>query len=88
MQVKIVTGTQIRAARSALSWSVKDLSAATGVGTATLVRYEATMGVPTSRKGNIQKVISALEQAGIEFIGTPEDGPGIRIRPPKPGAAP
>jgi hypothetical protein len=23
---------------------------------------------------------SALENAGIEFIGTPEDGPGIRTR--------
>jgi hypothetical protein len=23
----------------------------------------------------------ALEAAGIEFIGTPDDGPGIRIRP-------
>jgi hypothetical protein len=22
-----------------------------------------------------------LEAAGIEFIGTPDDGPGIRIRP-------
>ena len=28
----------------------------------------------------------ALEAADIEFIGTPEDGPGVRIRtsPPKP----
>jgi hypothetical protein len=23
----------------------------------------------------------ALEDAGIEFIGTPDDGPGIRVRP-------
>jgi hypothetical protein len=23
----------------------------------------------------------ALEAAGIEFIGTPDDGPGIRARP-------
>jgi len=23
----------------------------------------------------------ALEAAGIEFIGTPDDGPGIRVRP-------
>jgi hypothetical protein len=25
----------------------------------------------------------ALEAAGIEFIGTPDDGPGIRVRPPR-----
>jgi hypothetical protein len=26
------------------------------------------------------EVQKALEAAGIEFIGTPEDGPGIRLR--------
>jgi hypothetical protein len=25
-------------------------------------------------------VQKALEAAGVEFIGTPEDGPGIRLR--------
>ena len=29
----------------------------------------------------ISKLVNALEVAGIEFIGTPEDGPGIRLRP-------
>ncbi|WP_269812835.1 hypothetical protein [Pontibaca salina] len=36
-----------------------------------------------STKANIQAIKSSLEAAGIEFIGTPEDGPGIRIRAPK-----
>jgi hypothetical protein len=26
------------------------------------------------------EIQKALEAAGIEFIGTPEDGPGIRLR--------
>jgi hypothetical protein len=28
-------------------------------------------------------VQAALEKAGIEFIGSPDDNPGIRIRMPK-----
>ena len=28
-------------------------------------------------------VKAALEAAGIEFIGTPDDSPGIRLRPQK-----
>ena len=28
-----------------------------------------------------------LEAAGIEFIGTPDEGPGIRIHAPKPDKA-
>lgn len=80
MQVRKITGTQIRAARGALGWSVQDLSEVAGVGTATIVRYETSKGVPPSRKGNLEAIMAAIESAGIEFIGTPDDGPGIRIR--------
>ena len=86
MQVQFITGSQIRAARGALGWSVQELAESTGVGTATIVRYETAEAVPPSRKGNLQKIIRELESAGIEFIGSPDNGPGIRIRtsPPKP----
>ena len=83
MQVIDITGIQLRAARGALGWSVVDLAKAANVGSATIVRYEATIGIPPSRKDNLQKLKSALESAGIEFIGTPTDRPGIRIGPPK-----
>jgi len=83
MQDLEITGTQLRAARGALNWSVKQLSDYTGVGTATIVRYEEVGGVPKSRKGNLELIIRALTEAGIEFIGTPEDRPGIRIVKPK-----
>lgn len=81
MQEQIVTSLQIRAARGALNWSISDLSQQSGVPPATLVRYEASRGVPKSRKGHFDTVVKALEAAGIEFIGTPDDGPGIRFRP-------
>lgn len=88
MQDGLITGLQIRAARGALGWSVSQLAQLTSVGTATIVRYEADIGVPTSRKGNLKKIKTALESAGIEFIGTPTDRPGIRIGHPKPNDAP
>jgi hypothetical protein len=80
MQERTVTSMQIRAARGALNWSIQDLSRNTGVPTATLVRYEGSNGSPKSRKGHLETVVATLESAGIEFIGTPEDGPGIRLR--------
>lgn len=84
MQENSITGLQIRAARGALGWSVSQLSERSNVGTATIVRYEAESGVPPSRKDNLSKLKTALETAGIEFIGTPDDRPGIRIGLPRP----
>ena len=77
------TGMQLRAARNALGWSIEKLSSATGVSVRTIIRYEDVDGVPRSRLGNVQKLETALEAAGIEFIGTPDDGPGIRVYPRK-----
>lgn len=70
---------QIRAARNALCWSIENLSEATGVSVRTIIRYEDVDGVPANRSGNLEKLVTALEFAGIKFIGTPDDGPGIRI---------
>jgi len=75
----MLTGQQIRAARGALNWSVQRLSEQTGVGSATIVRYEQVPGVPKSRKDSLMRIRQELEAAGIEFIGTPDDAPGIRI---------
>ena len=77
---KPITGEQIRAARGALNWSVRELADHSGVATATIVRYELEAGVPKSRKDNLGFLKRCFETAGIEFIGTPDDGPGIRIR--------
>jgi hypothetical protein len=58
---------------------VKNLADATGVGEATIKRYELNVGVPKSRMGHLEKLQEAFEAAGIEFIGKPDDAPGIRI---------
>ena len=55
-----------------------------GVGVRTIKRLEVADGVPQSHSSTLIALKSALEAAGIEFIGTPEDRPGIRVvRPPK-----
>lgn len=79
MQEYTITSEQIRAARSVLCWSTSELAERTGVGIATLKRYEAVSGVPKSRKGILDIIRKTFESAGIEFIGTPDDAPGIRI---------
>jgi hypothetical protein len=44
------------------------------------MRFEQTDRIPPNRSSTLLEVQKALEAAGIEFIGTPDDGPGIRIR--------
>ncbi len=79
----MITGAQIRSARHALKVTVESLSQLSSVSARTIKRMEAEDGIPSSTNANISAVKSALEAAGIEFIGTPDDGPGIRIHPPK-----
>jgi len=75
----MITSEQIRSARAALDWSIEQLASATAISSRTIMRMEAAAGVPSSTKANLQAIKTALETAGIEFIGTPDDRPGIRI---------
>lgn len=76
----MICGTQIRSARAALRWTVARLADEAGVGVQTVIRLEAADGVPPSRSSTLVDVQRAFEAAGIEFIGAPDDGPGIRLR--------
>jgi DNA-binding transcriptional regulator YiaG len=76
----MITGIQIRAARFALRLSAQGLAERAGVSLPTIQRFEQVDGVPPSRSSTLLDVQRALEAAGVEFIGTPEDGPGIRLR--------
>lgn len=71
-----------------LSVSAREVSDATGIGLATIKRYEASAGIPPSRKGHLATLKRYFEAAGIEFVGTPDDRPGIRLgRPSGQGCA-
>ena len=71
---------QFRAARAALRWSIENLSETSNVSVRTIKMVEASDGAPSCRAGTLSKLITAYEAAGIEFIGSPEDGFGVRIR--------
>ena len=75
----MLTGAQIRSARHALRWSVQHLADRSGVSISTLKRIEAEDGAPSSTAPNLEAIRTALEAAGIEFIGAPDAAPGIRI---------
>jgi len=77
----MISGLHIRAARALLRWSSGDLAEASEVGIATIKRYELTDGVPSGNTHTLGAIQAALEAAGIEFIGTAEDGPGVRLKP-------
>jgi hypothetical protein len=57
------------------------LAIQSGVARRTIVSIEQEEGVPSANASTLSKIQTALEAAGIEFIGAPEDGPGIRVRP-------
>ncbi len=73
----------MRAARALLRWSAADLSERSSVGTATIQRMEVMDGVPAGNVKTLVAIQQALEDAGIEFIGNPDDGPGVRLRSSK-----
>ena len=78
----MVTGLQIVAARHALRWTALELADRARVSVSTIKRIEVRDGVPSVKAPNLVAVQSALEAAGVEFIGTPDDGPGLRMRTP------
>ena len=75
----MITSAQIRAARALLDWSRKMLSEKSGVGISALMRLEASNGIPGGNIKTFESVQKAFEKAGIEFVGSPDDGPGVRL---------
>jgi len=76
----VITSEQIRAARQMIRITAEDLALASGVGVATIRRYELMSGVPAGNARSVGAIQKALEASGVEFIGTPEDRPGVRLK--------
>lgn len=63
-----------------LRWSGSDLAQRAGLSLSTIRRVEAAEDVPDAQ--TIRTLIAirkAFEEAGIEFVGTPDDRPGVRL---------
>ena len=76
----MIISEQIRAARQLLRITADDLANLSGVGVATIRRYELMTGVPSGNARSVEAIQQALEANGVEFVGTPEDRPGVRLK--------
>lgn len=74
----MITSGQIRAGRALLKWTGKELAEVSGVAFSTLMRLETGEGVPGAQAKTLEAIQKAFEEAGIEFIGTSEEGAGVR----------
>ena len=68
---------QSRMARAALDWSIADLARAADVSVNTVNRFESGND---ARLSSVDKMRSAMEAAGVEFIAENGGGPGVRLR--------
>ena len=77
----MITGAQVRAGKALLDWSGTDLAERAGVAISTIRRVEACDGLlPSASVKVLQALKGALEEGGLDFIGTPEDGAGVRFK--------
>jgi DNA-binding XRE family transcriptional regulator len=77
----MISSKQIKVARAFLDWDQQDLAEKSGLHRQTTQRME-TIGLGRSSLENVEKVKTALEKAGIEFIDKNDGGLGVRFRPP------
>ncbi len=79
----MITSDQIRAARALLRWTADDLAKASKIGIATIRRFETQEGVPSGQVRILDALKLTLEAAGVQFMGSQEDGLGVRLTPKK-----
>jgi transcriptional regulator with XRE-family HTH domain len=76
-----MTPLQLRLARTALSLTVREAAELAQVSHETIVGIEAARA--SIKEKTIEKVRTAFEKAGIEFIDEDGGGPGVRLRKAK-----
>ena len=79
-----MTSAQVRMARAALNWTVRDLAAATGLHRNTITNIE--VGRYAGDSETLKLIKDVLTRAGVEFID--ENGGGAGVRLGKPGKKP
>ena len=73
----MLEGVQVRMGRAAVGWNVRELARNAGVTPNTISRIENGGDALTSTMERLQ---TALEDAGVIFIYPDEEGPGVRLR--------
>src|SRR5262249_8561344 len=77
---KVISSRQLKAALALLGWKVSELADVSGVSEPTIWRLETAEGSLGGRPETTEKLIGALEHAGIIFIDADGEGPGVRLR--------
>ena len=77
----MLEGIQVRMGRAAVGWSVRELARNAGVTPNTISRIENGGDALASTMERLQ---TALENAGVIFIDEDDFGPGVRLREPTP----
>lgn len=70
---------QIKMARAAIGWGVRELAEKAGVTANTVTRIE---NGADAKQSTIDRLKEALEDAGVEFLDENGGGPGVRLRKP------
>jgi len=74
----MITRLQIRMARAALGWGVRDLAKHAGVSPNTVSRFENGSGAMVD---TLIQIELAFDEAGVLFIDADESaGPGVRLK--------
>ena len=73
-----VTSAQVRMARAALNWTVRDLADATHLHRNTITNIET--GKYAGDPETLATIATVLKRAGVEFIEENGGGPGVRLR--------
>jgi transcriptional regulator with XRE-family HTH domain len=73
-----VTSAQVRMARAALNWTVRDLAQAAGLHRNTITNIET--GRYSGDSATLAAIAVVLKRAGVEFIDENGGGPGVRLR--------
>lgn len=83
----MITNAQLKAARALLGIDQRRLAALCGLSVPTIQRMEASDGVVRGNVDSLMKLVSALDQAGIELIGegaaSAAGGRGVRLKAPR-----
>ena len=62
-----------------VGWKVADLAEASGVSEPTIGRLETADGPLGGPPETAEKLIEALERAGVVFVGEADGGPGVYL---------
>ena len=79
----MISGAQVRAARALLGVDQRELASLAGLSVPTIQRMEASEGSVRAVVDSLEKVMGALNEAGVELIGvgarSEGEGRGVRL---------